>query len=113
MPAEGMTETYRGAVAAWECDAFGHLNIAFYVDRFAAASADLLERTAPDTAWRTVSLDVQYLSELRAAAGIVIRSFILAADGRLVRLAHEAVTLSGERTTLAEHRLECAGITGK
>lgn len=105
MPADDMTETYRGAVAAWECDAFGHLNIAHYVGRFAAASADLLERGAPGADWRTIALDVQYLSELRAAAAIVIRSFILAAEGAHVHVAHEAVSFAGERTTRAEHRL--------
>ena len=99
-----MIETYRGAVAAWECDAFGHLNIAHYVDRFAAAAADLL-----GDGWRTVSLDTQYLTELRATAGIIIRSGILAAANGHAHLAHEAVNIAGERTTLAEHRLTRAG----
>ena len=27
------TETYRGVVAAWECDAFAHLTIAYYFAR--------------------------------------------------------------------------------
>jgi acyl-CoA thioester hydrolase len=100
-----MIETYRGAVAAWECDAFGHLNIAHYPARFVAASADLLERVAPGASWRTAALDVQYLRELRAAVGIVIRSFILAATDSEILVAHEALSLEGERTTLAEHRL--------
>ncbi len=101
---DGMIETYRGAVAAWECDAFGHLNIAHYVDRFAAAAANLLGE-----GWRTLSLDTQYLAELRATAGIVIRSGILAAADGHAHLAHEAVNIAGERTTLAEHHLARAG----
>ena len=103
-----MIETYRGAVAAWECDAFGHLNIAHYVDRFAAAAADLLGE-----GWRTLAIDTQYLSELRAAAGIVIRSGVLAADAHHVHVAHEAANIAGERTTLAEHRLARNGGGGK
>ena len=105
MPADEMIETYRGAVAAWECDAFGHLNIAHYVSRFTAASADLLDRAAPGVGWRTTGLDVQYLSELRAAAGIIIRSVILAAEGGHVHVAHEGLSLAGECTTRAEHHL--------
>ena len=101
---DGMIETYRGAVAAWECDAFGHLNIAHYVDRFAAAAADLLGE-----GWSTLSLDTQYLAELRATAGIIIRSGLLAAANGHAHLAHEAVNIAGERTTLAEHRLARAG----
>jgi acyl-CoA thioesterase FadM len=109
MAEPGLIETYRGAVGAWECDAFGHLNIAFYVDRFAAAAADLLERLDAGTRWRTVALDTRYLAELRAGEGIVIRSGLLSRDASGIRLAHEALTASGGRTTLAEHGLEPDG----
>ena len=93
-------ETYRGAVVASECDVFGHLNIAFYPARFEAASAGLLERLGVHTHWHTLGLDTRYLRELRAGEGLVIRSFVLASEGRLLRLAHEARTPSGERSTL-------------
>ena len=106
---DGMIETYRGAVASWECDAFGHMNIAHYVDRFAAAAADLLEREAPGTRWRTAALDTQYRTELRAASAIVIGSAVVASDERHVTIAHEAANGAGERTTLAEHRLAREG----
>ena len=102
-----LIETYRGAVAAWECDAFGHMNIALYPQRFESAARDLIERAGAGTAWQTVALDVRYLEELRAAEGIVIRSGVLERDGSNVRLAHEATTPAGERTTLAEHVLRC------
>jgi acyl-CoA thioesterase FadM len=102
----GLVETHRGNVAAWECDVFGHLNIAFYVDRFADAAADLLERRAPRQRWRTLALDVRYLRELRAGDGCVIRSAILEADAATVTVAHELIDgTTGERSTLAEHRL--------
>ncbi|HUK60109.1 MAG TPA: acyl-[acyl-carrier-protein] thioesterase [Stellaceae bacterium] len=98
-------ETYRGAVAAWECDAFGHMNIALYPQRFEAGARDLMERAGSASGWRTVALHVRYLEELRAAEGIVIRSGLLEREGASVRLAHEALKPSGERTTLAEHVL--------
>ena len=99
-------ETYRGAVAAWECDAFGHMNIAFYPQRFEAAARDLLERKGAASVWQTVELDVKYLEELRAAEAVVIRSGVLDASGDRVRLAHEAASPAGARTTLAEHVLQ-------
>ncbi len=102
----GLVETYRGGVAAWECDVFGHLNIAFYPERFADAAGDLLERRAPGRRWRTVALDTRYEREFRAGEGIVIRSGLLEVHLDRVRLAHEAVeSASGARTTVAEHVL--------
>lgn len=101
-----LVETYRGGIPAWECDAFGHLNIAFYGERFADAAQDLLERHAPGQRWRTLGLDTRYERELRAGAGIVIRSGIIAADGVGLRLGHIACnSASGLRTTLVEHHL--------
>jgi acyl-CoA thioester hydrolase len=99
-------ETYRGGVAAWECDIFGHLNIAFYVERFADAGADLLERLAPGVAWHSRALATRYERELRAGEGITIRSAILAVESAGLRLGHEAVnSATGERSTLVEQRL--------
>ncbi len=109
MTGASLIETYRGAVAAWECDAFGHMNIAFYPQRFAAAARDLLERAGGAGGWRTVALDVRYLEELRAAESIVVQSGLLARDGTSVRLAHEGLKPSGERTTRAEHVLRRDG----
>jgi acyl-CoA thioester hydrolase len=106
---EGLVETYRGGVGVWECDAFGHLNIAFYVERFADAAGDLMERHAPGRRWRTLALDIPYEHELRAGEGLAIRSGIIAGAGAEIRLAHAAVnSASGERTTLAEHVIALA-----
>jgi acyl-CoA thioester hydrolase len=109
MGAEGFVETYRGAVGAWECDAFGHLNIAFYPARLAAAACDLLERAWPGARWRTTALHTRYLAELRAGEAVIVRSAVLAADDTTVRLAHEAVTPEGTVTTRAEHALAQTG----
>lgn len=103
----GLVETYRGGVAAWECDVFGHLNIAFYPDRFLDAAADLLERRAPKRGWRTLALDTRYEREFRGGDGVVIRSGFLEVHLDRVRIAHETVeSASGARTTVAEHVLE-------
>jgi acyl-CoA thioesterase FadM len=107
----GLVETYRGSVSAWECDVFGHLNIGFYADRFADAALDLIERLMPAAGspaqrWRTASVNIRYVKELRAGDGIVIRSGLLAADDGGLRIGHEALdAASGEPTTLVEHRL--------
>jgi len=103
----GLVETYRGGVAAWECDVFGHLNIAFYADRFIDAALDLLDRSAPGRRWRTLALDTRYEREFRAGDGIAIRSGILEMQRDRVRVGHEAVESgSGTRTTIAEHVLQ-------
>src|SRR5690348_258455 len=106
----GFGETYRGDVEAWECDAFGHMNIAFYGERFGDAAASLLFRLAPARHFRTVSLLVRYRHELRAGAAIAIRSAVLgvgegAKRERQVRIGHELTAGEGAVTTGAEHVL--------
>jgi acyl-CoA thioester hydrolase len=104
--ADGLVESYRGGVSAWECDIFGHLNIAFYVERFAAAAEDLLERLAPGLAWRTLTLDTEYEHELRAGEGIAIRSGVIAVEDAAVRLGHVALNSStGARSTRVVQRV--------
>ena len=49
------TETCRSSVAAWECDVFAHLTIAYYFDRLADATAAMLAELGETAAnWRTV-----------------------------------------------------------
>src|ERR1700722_10308690 len=103
---DGLVETYRGGVSAWECDIFGHLNIAFYVERFADAAEDLLERLAPGEAWRTLTLNTEYEHELRAGAGIVISSGVIAVEDPALRIGHVALNSSnGERSTRVVQRV--------
>lgn len=110
MTTSGFGETYRGDVEAWECDAFGHMNIAFYGERFVDAAASLLFRLAPTRHFRTVSLLVRYRHELRAGAAIAIRSAVLGiGDGakreRQVRIGHELTAGESAVATEAEHVL--------
>ncbi|MGH7008252.1 MAG: thioesterase family protein [Stellaceae bacterium] len=106
----GFAETYRGDVEAWECDAFGHMNIAFYGERFGDAAASLLSRLAPTRHFRTVSLLVRYRRELRTGEAIVIRSAVLgigegAKRERQVRIGHELTAGEGVVASEAEHVL--------
>lgn len=101
-----LVETYRGGVTIQECDAFGHLNIAYYVERFADAAHELLQRTAPGTRWRTHSIATRYVTELRAGDPIAIASGVITLDAASVTLGHVASTgIGGEPTTLAEQVL--------
>ena len=101
----GWTETYRGMVAAWECDAFSHFTIAFYFDRLDDCSAALTASLGA-TGWRTDSLVVRYRHELRANDGLHAESGLVAADARALTLAHKFFnSVTGDVTTLVEQRL--------
>jgi acyl-CoA thioester hydrolase len=105
------SETYRGDVEAWECDVFGHMNIAFYGERFGDAAASLLARIIPNRAWRTMSLFTRYAAELQSGESISIRSGVLGISSNakkaesLVRIGHELTGSDGKVATLAEHAL--------
>lgn len=108
--AASFTETYRGDVEAWECDAFGHMNIAFYGERFGDAAANLLAGVAATWRFRTVGLLVRYHRELRAGEAIAINSGVLdttegAKRERQVRIGHELQMGDGTLASTAEHLL--------
>jgi acyl-CoA thioesterase FadM len=98
-----LVECYRGGVSIQECDAFGHLNIAYYVERFADAGHELMHRLAPGTRWRTRAMNTRYLAELRAGDPVAIRSGIIALDTATLKLGHIATNgIGGPVTTNAE-----------
>ncbi|WP_300299280.1 thioesterase family protein [Ferrovibrio sp.] len=89
-------ETYRGSVAATECDQYGHMNVQFYTARVsdAAASAMLaagfgqkafLEHKLGIVA---VNAEMKYLSELHAGDMIRVESGVRSAEGRKIRFQH-------------------------
>jgi acyl-CoA thioester hydrolase len=99
------TETYRGMVAAWECDAFAHLTIAYYFDRLDDCAAALTHALGA-TGWRTDTLVARYRHELRANDGLHAESGVVAAEPRALTLAHKFFnSVTGEVTTLVEQRL--------
>jgi acyl-CoA thioesterase FadM len=98
-----LVECYRGGVLIQECDAFGHLNIAYYIERFADAGHELMHRLAPGTRWRTRAMNTRYVTELRAGDPIAIQSGIIAVDAATLKLGHIATNgLGGTVTTSAE-----------
>jgi len=99
-------ECYRGGVLIQECDAFGHMNIAYYVGRFDDAAHELLHRVAPGARWRTQAVATRYLTELRAGDPVAIASGIIAVDAATLTIGHRATDgAGGKATTIAEQVL--------
>ncbi len=98
-----LVECYRGGVLIQECDAFGHLNIAYYIERFADAGHELMQRLAPGTRWRTRAMNTRYAAELRAGDPIAIESGVIALDTATLTLGHVLTNgMGGPVTTSAE-----------
>jgi len=99
----GLVECYRGGVLVQECDAFGHLNIAYYIERFADAGYELMQRSAPGTRWRTLAMNTRYVAELRAGDPIAILTGVVEIDAATLKLGHIATNgIGGPVTTSAE-----------
>ncbi len=89
-------ETYRGLVANWECDQYGHLNVQFYVGRISDAVASLLHaggmgRVALEQRRLgivAVNQNIDYLRELRAGTVVRMESAIRQVEGRKLVLHH-------------------------
>jgi acyl-CoA thioester hydrolase len=89
-------ETYRGSVAAWECDQYGHMNVQFYTARVsdAAASAMLAAGFGQEAFRRhklgivAVNAEMKYLSELHAGDLIRLESGAVSAEGKKIRFHH-------------------------
>lgn len=98
-------ETYRGAVAAWECDEFGHMNVQFYTARMSDGFWQLLMALGMGPAVRRerqigiVAIDnsSQYRREVKA--------------GELIRVESGAVEI-GEKSVVFQHRM-ISGETGE
>jgi len=100
-----LVETYRGGVTIQECDAFGHLNIAYYVERFADAAHELLQGAAPGALWQSRAVSTRYVTELRAGDPISIASGIIALDAASLTVGHVLSSTTGEPATIAEQVL--------
>jgi len=89
-------ESYRGSVAAWECDQYGHMNVQFYVGRIsdAAVTVMLARGMGPKAMARhrlgiaAVDSRVTYRREVRAGALIRMESALKSLDGRKVVFLH-------------------------
>ena len=76
-------ETYRGIVNAWECDVVEHFTIAYYFERFADATRNLLDLVGEgETLGSAVGADksrlyTTFTRELRAGAGFHMLSSVV------------------------------------
>jgi acyl-CoA thioesterase FadM len=103
------TETYRGGVAAWECDAFAHLTIAYYFARLEDASAAMLDGLPGTRDARIEGLYVRLMREFRAADLLHVTSAPIALDGAGLTIGHKIFdSASGELTTTTEQRVALA-----
>jgi acyl-CoA thioesterase FadM len=108
------TETYRGVVAAWECDAFAHLTIAYYFARLEDASVAVLDDVPGGGASRTGGLYVRLMKEFHAADLMHVMSAPIALDGETLTVGHKIFdSASGELTTTTEQRVIVAGLSGQ
>jgi len=108
-------EVWRGSVAAWECDAMGHLNVGFYVARAMEALAGLaaelgLPRAFAPAAEATLMVREQYIRFLREArtnAPLSITGGVLAMEEDGARLLfvmrHVDGSLAATFQTLVAH----------
>jgi acyl-CoA thioesterase FadM len=106
------TETYRGVVAAWECDAFAHLTIAYYFARLEDASVAALEDLPAAGGARTDGLYVRLMKEFRAADLMHVQSAPIALEGSTLTIGHKIFdSASGELTTTTEQRITLEGLS--
>ena len=106
------TETYRGVVAAWECDAFAHLTIAYYFARLEDASVAMLDDLPGVGGARTDGLYVRLMKEFRAADLMHVTSAPIALEGSTLTIGHKIFdSASGELTTTTEQRVTLAGLS--
>ncbi len=89
-------ETYRGTVFPWETDIVEHLTVAYYFERFADATLNLLDglglgadyMNAERRACVTVDCYVRYMHELRVGDILHISSAVIGVDDAELRLGH-------------------------
>ena len=99
-----MIETGLGSVQIWECDAFGHMNVQFYVARMGeslpalALPLGLGPRAcrALDAELAPLDQHVRFLKELRPSEAFTLSGGVLGAEGERLRLYQEMrSTLTG------------------
>ncbi len=104
------TETYRGAVAPWECDVTEHFTIACYFDRVDQATASIAEILGVADNMHSGGFarrfDLRFTRELRAGDSFHVESAAIGIDPAL-RLGPRFVdSASGDRVTWVEEAWE-------
>ena len=105
MPADKWIETYRGTVFRWEVDDNDHFTVAYYLARFADASAAMLHALGFGPA-PTVNCFIRYQHELRVGDIMHIESAVIAVEGDGVVLGHKLYeSAAGKLCTTVEQRV--------
>lgn len=89
-------ETYRGSVAAWECDQYGHMNVQFYTARISDAAASVMLASGfgmkafkeLELGIVAVNAETRFVSELHAGDLIRMESGVVFAEGKKIRFHH-------------------------
>ena len=97
MNENGWSETYRGMVKAWECDAFEHFTVAYYFERIADAIFNLHDEVdagpahmrADRRALATMSTVGRFESELLEGDLHHVESAFIGCEGETVRSGHK------------------------
>jgi acyl-CoA thioesterase FadM len=111
------TETYRGVVAAWECDAFAHLTIAYYFARLEDASVAVLDDLPGGRGARSDGLYVRLTREFRAGDLMHVMSAPIGLEptdsgAAVLTIGHKIFdSASGELTTTTEQRVTLASVS--
>ena len=108
-------ETYRGVVSAWECDIVEHFTIAYYFDRFADATRNLIELIGESESLGAAAgapgsrLVATFQHELRAGAAHHILSAVTGVEATALQLRHQVIdTTSGKVVTWVAETLPLA-----
>jgi len=104
-------ETYRGAVASWECDPNGHMNVRYYVAKFDDATWHFSERAgigrdylaATRCGLMAVDQHLVYKRELMPPDGLHVTTEVIDVSERKMRFRHTMFhTVSGEVAATCE-----------
>lgn len=109
MSKTGWTETFRGMVKAWECDAFEHFTVAYYYERIADAVLNLFDDVDAGLAhmlecWRAftpAATTARFEAELLEGDVHHVESGFLGCDGETVRTGHKLFDSANGRLAAA------------
>ena len=105
----GWTETYRGMVKAWECDAFEHFTVAYYYERMIDAVLNLLDEVEAGPVYIhedrralvTVATVGRFDSELLEGDIHHVESGFIGCDGAVARTGHKLLDSANGRLCAA------------
>ncbi|NOX22571.1 MAG: thioesterase [Actinobacteria bacterium] len=89
-------ETFRGIVRPNEIDQMGHMNVAYYVDKFDHGSWGFFGEIGMDAAWMVehhrgmmaVDQHIKYRAELVAGDRVIVTTDVLGLTEKTIRILH-------------------------